>query len=129
MRRTLQITMIAVAAIPFILGVMNLIGGAAAFVPPEAISPSLDSQMRFYAVWFMLPFFLTIWIVRNLDVAGPVMLITFGTMALAGCARIFSAMEYGMPDPRMVAAIVIEIGVLLFIPWHRAVMRQSLTRI
>jgi hypothetical protein len=88
MRRTLQITLIIVAAIPLILGLLNLSGGAAAFVPPEAVSPSLDSQMRFYAVWFMLPFFVTIWIVRNLDVAGPIMLITFGTMALAGCARI-----------------------------------------
>ena len=94
-------------------------------MPPETITPSLDSQMRFHAVWFMLPLFVTIWIVRNLDVAGPVMQITFGTMALAGCARIVSALQYGMPEPAMIGAIVIEIGVLLFLPWHRSVIRQS----
>ncbi len=128
MKRALQIMLIIVAAIPFVLGVRNLIGGAAAFVPPEAITPALDSQMRFYAVWFMLPLFITIWIVRNLETARPVMQITFGTMALAGCARIISALQYGMPEPTMIVAIAIEIGVLLFLPWHRAVMRRSLER-
>ena len=125
MRRTLQVTMLVVATIPFVLGVMNLIVGAAQFVPEDALTPSLDSQMRFYAVWFMLPLFITIWIVRNLDIAGPVMAITFGTMALAGLARIFSAYQYGLPEPAMIGATAIEIGVLLFIPWYYAVMRDT----
>ena len=125
MRRTLQITMLIVSFIPFALGVMNFIGGAAAFVPAEHVSANLDSQMRFYAVWFMLPLFMTIWIVRNLDIAGPVMQITFGTMALAGVARIYSASQIGVPDPQMIVGGAIEILVLLFIPWHAAVIRQK----
>lgn len=125
MRRPLQITLLVFAFIPFALGLMNLITGAAQFMPPEVITASNDSQMRFYAVLFMMPFFITIWIVRNLDIAGPIMAITFGTMALAGVARLYSISQFGLPEPSMIGAIVIEIGVLLFIPWHRAVLRRE----
>ncbi len=125
MRRALQITMLVVASVPLMLGIMNLIGGAGAFVPPEHINANLDNMLRFYAVWFTLVFFLTIWCVRNLDIAGPVMLIMFCTMALGGVARIFSMTQVGLPDVPMLVATGVEIGVLAFIPWHAAVMRQS----
>jgi len=104
---------------------MNLNSGAAQFLPVDQVTAALDSQMRFYAVWFMLPFFITIWIVRNLDVACPVMVITFGTMALAGAARFYFAMEYGFPQPEMLVAAITEIWVLIFLPWHRAVTRNA----
>jgi len=104
---------------------MNLIQGASAFVPPEHVNANLDSMLRFYAVWFSGLFFLTIWCVRNLDSSGPVLMIMFVTMALGGVARLFSMSQIGMPDPPMLGATAIEIGVLLFIPWHRAVVRRS----
>ena len=125
MRRTFQIALLVAAFIPFALGVMNLIGGAALFVPPEDVTARLDSQMRFYAAASMLPFFIAIWIVRNLDAAGPVLMITLLTIALTGIARLYSVTQYGLPGPEMIAAIVVEIGVILFIPWHRAVVRAA----
>lgn len=125
MRRTLQITMIVLSLVPFSLGVMSLINGAAQFLPPEAIFPEIDNQLRFYSVWFMFPFFITIWIVRNLDIAGPVLAISFGTMALGGLARIYSMIDVGMPEPTVIIATAVELGVLLFIPWHRAVVRRD----
>lgn len=125
MRRTLQITMLILSFVPFSLGVMNLVNGAAQFLPSNEIFPEIDSQLRFYSVWFMFPLFITIWIVRNLDIAGPVLMISFGTMALGGLARIYSMLDVGMPDPVMVGATAVEIATLLFIPWHRAVIRRD----
>ncbi|MEM6616221.1 MAG: DUF4345 domain-containing protein [Pseudomonadota bacterium] len=125
MKRALQITMLTVAAVPLMLGIMNLIGGAAAFVPPEHVNANLDNMLRFYAVWFTLVFFLTIWCVRNLEIARPVMVIMFSVMALGGVARLFSMTQVGLPDVPMLVATAVEIGVLGFIPWHAAVMRSS----
>ncbi len=125
MRRGLQITMVVVAAIPLALGIMNLVGGANAFVLPEYVNANLDNMLRFYAVWFTAVFFLTIWCVRNLDIAGPVMRIMFGVMAAGGLARIFSMTQVGLPDPPMLVATAVELGVLLFIPWHAAVLRKQ----
>lgn len=125
MRRSLQITMLVTASIPLMLGIMNLLNGATGFVPPEHVNPNLDNMLRFYAVWFTLVFTLTVWCVRNLDIAGPVMTIMFCTMALGGMARIYSISQVGLPDVPMRVATGIEIGVLLFLPWHAAVMRQG----
>ena len=124
MKRTFQVTLLIVATIPLLLGILNLILGASHFVPAEQITATLDNQLRFYAVWFTVPFFLAIWSVRNLEIAGPVLRITFIAMAIGGVARLYSIGEFGLPDPPMIGAIVIEIAVLAFIPWHAAVLRQ-----
>ncbi|MEM7188147.1 MAG: DUF4345 family protein, partial [Pseudomonadota bacterium] len=70
-------------------------------------------------------FFLTIWIVRNLERGGTVLMIVLVATAAAALARILSAMVYGLPDPAMVGIIAFELAVLLFIPWYRVVMRNA----
>jgi len=70
----------------------------------------------------MFFFFITIWIVRNLDTAGPVMMIVYGTMGLGGLARLYSMSQLGAPDPVMVGATVVELATPLFILWQRAVV-------
>lgn len=122
MRIAFQTTLLLVAALPFSLGLMNFLGGAAAFVPEDVVTPRLDSQMRFSAIWSMLPFFLTLWIVRNLERAGPVLAIILIATALAGMARLYSATIYGLPTPLTAGIIAFEVGVLAFIPWHRRVI-------
>lgn len=126
-RRSFQIALLVVAFIPFVLGVMTLIGGAARFLPEEVVTARLDSQMRYYAIYSMLPLMMSIWIVRNLEIAGPVLLITLGATALGGAARLYSATQYGLPEPAMIGISVFEIGVLLFLPWYRLVIHQSTT--
>lgn len=123
MRRTLQVSMLTLSFIPFLIGVMNFVNGAGQFLPPDQIFPEIDSQLRFYSVWFMFFFFITIWIVRNLDTAGPVMMIVYGTMGLGCLARLYSMSQLGAPDPVMIGATVVELATPLFILWHRAVAR------
>lgn len=125
MKRALQMSMLTAATIPLVLGIVNLVSGAGRFVPVEQINANLDNQLRFYAVWFTAVFFLTIWCVRNLEIAGPVMQIMFVVMALGGVARLYSMNVVGLPDPPMLIATFIEIAVLLFIPWHAYVMRNQ----
>ncbi|MEO0911532.1 MAG: DUF4345 domain-containing protein [Pseudomonadota bacterium] len=126
MQRSLKVALIIAGAIPLILGIMNLIGGARApWLPGDIATPSLDNQLRFYAVWFMAPFFLCIWIVRNLSTALPVAIILFSTMFLGGLARLFSITQYGLPDPSMIVAMAIEIGFVLFIPWIAWAQREQ----
>lgn len=122
MRRTLQITMVTLAFVPFMLGVMIFLNGASWFLPPDQVFPEIDSHLRFNSVWFMFFFFITIWIVRNLDTAGPVMMIVYGSMGLGGIARLYSMSQLGLPDPAMVIAACVELATPLFILWHRAVV-------
>ncbi|MEM6462773.1 MAG: DUF4345 family protein [Pseudomonadota bacterium] len=125
MRRAFQTTLLLVAFIPFVLGIMTLAQGAVRFAPEASVTAALDSQMRFSALRSMLPFFLTIWIVRNLESSGSVLTIILAATAAGGLARILSATEYGLPHPAMAGVIAFEIGGLLLIPWYRAVTRQT----
>ena len=125
MRRALQVTMVVTASIPLVIGLLNFALGAGRFVPPDQITANLDNQLRFYAVWFTSVFFLSVWCAQNLDIAGPVMRIMFTAMAFGGVARLYSISQFGLPEPPMLVAIAIEIGVLAFLPWHAAVMRRQ----
>ncbi|MEM9709267.1 MAG: DUF4345 domain-containing protein [Pseudomonadota bacterium] len=125
MRRIFQVSLLVVAFIPFAFGLMNFLGGAAAYLPDDDVTARLDNQMRFSAIWSMLPFLLTLWIVRNLDIAGPVLTIVLCATALAGLARLYSVTHYGLPEPFIAGAITLELGVLLFIPWHRLVVAAA----
>jgi hypothetical protein len=40
-------------------------------------------------------------------------------------ARLYSMLDVGVPEPAMIGAAVVEIATLLFIPWHRAVIRRN----
>ncbi len=125
MIRTLQIALVLAGTIPLILGVLDFVAGASApWLPDGPVSASADNQLRFYAIWFTLPFFLAIWIVRNLERALPIAQIMFGVMFLAGLARLFSVSQVGWPEPPMIGAMVIEIAFVLFIPWIAYVARR-----
>lgn len=125
MVRTLQIALIIAGTIPLVLGLTNFLAGASApWVPDGPANASIDNQLRFYAVWFTLPFFMAVWMARNLDRALPIALILFGVMFLAGLARLYSISQVGWPDPPMVAAMVIELVLVLFVPWIAYVTRR-----
>ncbi|MEM7439148.1 MAG: DUF4345 family protein, partial [Pseudomonadota bacterium] len=123
MRRSFQFSLLLVAFLPLALGMMTLILGAARFVPPDQVTPMLDSQLRFYGARSIMTFLLAIWIVRNMDSADAVLAIVFCTTAFGALARAYSAMEFGLPTPISGGIIAFELALLLFIPWHRAAVR------
>ena len=125
MVRTLQVALLAAGAIPLVLGLMNFVAGAQApWLPDAPVTANADNQLRFYAIWFTLPFFLAVWMVLNLRQALPVAIIMFSVMGAAGLARLYSVTQVGWPDPPMIGAMAIEIGFALFIPWIAYVTRR-----
>ena len=125
MRRTFQVSLVVVGAIPLLLGIVNFTIGSGRIVPEDQVTPNLDSMWRFYSIWFTVAFFLAIWCARNIDISGPVMRIMFSVMAVGGLARIYSIHDVGVPEAPMIGAIIIEIGVLAFIPWHNAIIARQ----
>jgi hypothetical protein len=125
MIRTLQIALIVASLPPLLLGLMNFFAGASAdWMPDGAGSANADNQLRFYAIWFMAPFPFAVWMALNLRSALPVAGIVFGTMFLGGLARLYSVTQVGLPDPPMIGAMIVEMAVVLFIPWIAYVQRR-----
>ena len=126
MKRAFQTTLVLVAFIPCVLGAMSLIYGAERLMPSELINANLDGQVRFWGIRSMLPFFLTLWIVTNLDKACSVLVIVIAATATGALARLVASYQYGAPDPALLGIIAFELAVLLFIPWYNRLDKQGL---
>jgi len=127
-RRAFQITLLCVAFIPFLLGALSLFQGAERLVPAELITTELNGQVRFWGIRSMLPFFLAIWIVANLEEAFAILVIILGATAAGGLSRIVATLKYGAPEPTLIGIIVFELAVLLFIPWYQRIVQEAQTQ-
>ena len=124
MKRTLQVTLAIVGAIPFALGVLQLANGAGMFLPADAVNPQIDSHVRFGAVWFMVASFISWWMIPRIEQHGNLFRIVFLTMAGAGLARLLSMYLVGMPEPQVLGAAIFEILLVGLIPWQAIVARK-----
>ena len=67
MKRALQVVLVFVALTPFLVGGINLWFGAAMHMPAEDITPEIDSQIRFFSVWFMAAGLIGFYMIPNIE--------------------------------------------------------------
>ncbi|MEM6927316.1 MAG: DUF4345 domain-containing protein [Myxococcota bacterium] len=125
MRRALQVVLTLVALTPFVVGAVNLWFGAAMHMPAEHVTPEIDSQIRFFAVWFMAAGALGLYMVPHIERYRTLFTLQFGMMGLAALARVASGLAVGWPDGTMMGAMVFEGALVLLVPWQAAVARQA----
>jgi len=63
----------------------------------------------------MLPFFLAVWIVMNMDRAFAVLVIVLCATAAGGLARVAATAKFGAPEPALMGIIAFELTAQLFI--------------
>jgi len=51
MKRALQAIVALLALLPFTVGMLGLVHGAALLAPASGVTPKLDSQFRFMSAW------------------------------------------------------------------------------
>ena len=113
--------MVGAGASTVLLGVDSLLGA-------EEGSAVVDSEMRFYAVWYVVAG-LVLWraSAKVEEEAWTIRLVAFGFFA-AGCARSLSWLIEGAPHPSQVVLLVIEFVLpLVIIPWLSAVRKRMST--
>lgn len=122
-----QIVLVGSNAVPLLTGLLATFTGAALFVPVEQITTDFHAQIRVYGIWFTGVFWLSLWMAFNIKTCGPVLKIEFSLMALAGVLRVYTMVTAGEFPPTTLVGAVVEIATLLFIPWHRYVLKQELS--
>jgi Domain of unknown function (DUF4345) len=116
--------------IPLLTGVMDVLLGASAFqalgvgLGTEALrEPNLNSQIRFFgAIW--LGFGVLLWIAANdLKANAKSFQMLCSILILSGFGRLLSAVQFGMPAPPLVAAMVVELVLIpLLLVWHKRLL-------
>lgn len=125
MKRLFQIVLVGSNAVPLLTGLLAAFTGAALFVPVEQTTTDFHAQIRVYGIWFTGLFWLSLWMAFNIKTCGPVLKIVFSLIAIAGVLRIYTMVAEGEFPATTLAGAVVEIATLLFIPWHRHVLKQE----
>lgn len=118
MKAGLQIIMGILSLIPLYFGSVNMYLGAARFLPPEQITPALDSQFRFQSAYYLGLAVVIWWVIPNIEKHTTLFRLLIGALFLGGLARLYSYFTIGAPPAPMTAGMVLELLLPLLVLWQ-----------
>ncbi|MEL7130553.1 MAG: DUF4345 domain-containing protein [Pseudomonadota bacterium] len=124
MKLVLQIALGVLSLIPLFFAGMGIFQGAGRFLPDGAPA-DLDNQFRYLSSIYLIVTALIWWMLPNIERHTVPLRIVAGVIFLGGLARLLSYLTIGPGAPEQFAGMILEIGAILFIPWHAAVARRN----
>jgi hypothetical protein len=126
MRRGLQVILTVLGAVAVAFGGLTVLTGAGGVVDGGPVSASVDSEMRFYAAWYLGAGVLMLRSVGRVEAEGPTIRLVCVVFLIAAAARVLSIVALGAPHPLFVALMVIEFAIpVVIVPWQGAVARRA----
>lgn len=121
-RRALQILVALVGSVALVAGVSSVLFGVYIVPGHGEVVPSVDSEMRFYAVWYVAAGVVMLRAVPRIEAAGTTVRAVSAAFFVAGCARLISFAVAGRPHGILLVLMVLELVLpLLIVPWQAAV--------
>jgi hypothetical protein len=109
-------------------GAMTVLLGADSIFGVQDASPSVDSEMRFYAAWYVGAGLLLLRATFDLELETLVVRGVAAIFFLAGCARALSWATVGRPHDVAVVLMVIELILpIVLVPWQMAIAGRRAT--
>jgi hypothetical protein len=125
-RRALQATLAILGVTAVTFGGLTVLTGAAGVLAGGPVSASVDSEMRFYAAWYLAAGVLLLRTVARVESEGPTIRTICAVLFLAACARVVSFVAVGAPHPVFVVLMAIEFAIpVVVVPWQAAVASQT----
>lgn len=109
-----------------VAGAATVLLGAAS-VPDEGIvTPDVDTEMRFYAVWYVVAGVLLLRAVARVEAETWLIRVVAAGFFAAGCARILSWAVVGKPHASAIVLMVVELVLPVVIVLWQAVVGRHL---
>ena len=125
-RRGLQALLRFLGVVAFVAGLGTVVLGVDSIVGAEPVSGTVDSEMRFYAVWYAAAGLLLLRTAGRLEQDGVFIRGLSGALFIAGCARGLSWVVVGEPHVLAKILMVIELVLpLVIVPWHGSLVRTT----
>lgn len=99
--------------VPVVVGSATVLLGVDSVPGADEASATVDSEMRFYAVWYVGTGVVLLWSARNLERAGTLIRGIAVLLFVAGLSRLLSWAMVGAPHRAAQVLMVIE----LVLPW------------
>jgi hypothetical protein len=112
--------------VALVAGARGVLLGAREVPSPGSVSPSVDSEYRFYASWYPILGVALLRTARGQSVDRVVVPGLCAGLLLAASARALSIRAAGRPHQSQLVLMGLEVAIpALLWPWHRRVTRRS----
>lgn len=127
-RRGLQVALTGIGTVATLFGALGVATGVRGVrgAPPAAVSPNVDSEMRFFAAWYAAAGVLLLRAARQPEAERAVIDVVSAAALTGALGRVIGVRTSGRPDPLFLGLLGVEavIGATLP-PWQRAVARAG----
>ncbi len=104
-----------------VIGFDSVVRGVDSVVGAGAGDASLDSEIRFYAAWYVAMGGLLLWAARRPRLETATVRAVCAGFFIAACGRLISLVTVGTPHALAITLMVIEFVVpAVLLPWQRA---------
>ena len=125
-RRWLRVLVTVMGLVMVVAGALTVLFGADSVPREGVVTPDVDSEMRFYAVWYVAMGVLLLRGAPSVENESVVIRLVGVGFFVAGCARALSWIAVGRPHASQVALMVIELILpLVIIPWQASVAKRG----
>lgn len=109
---------------PILAGLWTVFAGADSVPAPRDASPSVESELRFYAVWYIGAGLVLLWLAPRLREHAREFRVFCGLLFLSGCSRILAALATDWPPTGQLVLMGIELTLpLLLLAWLSRAVR------
>ena len=125
-RRALQAFLTALGVLAVLAGLVGVFTGPSLIRDADAVSASVDSELRFYAAWYVGAGALLLSTVRRIEREGRLIRGLCAVLVLAAVGRVVSLVLAGKPHPLYLVLMAIEFAIpIILVPWQAAVARRA----
>lgn len=121
-QRVLQWLWATFGVVAVVFGSLSVVFGSA--VQPEAgtVAPGVESELRFYAAWYVVAGVLALRTVPRIASEGTTIRVLCAGLFVGGAARLVAALRVGWPPAFFVVLMVLEFLIpAIVVPWQAAV--------
>lgn len=125
--RNLRRTLYAVAVVPILAGASTVILGADSVPAAGDPSPNLESELRFYSVWWIGAGLFVIWLAPRVEQRTLELRVFCALLFLAGLSRVLAALATDWPSTGQIVLMGIELVLpVVFVAWQASVVARPL---
>ena len=125
MAKGLTRTLYVVAVVPIVAGALTVFLGADSVPSPGDPSPNLESELRFYSVWWIGAGLFLIWLAPRVAERTLEVRVFSGLLFLSGVSRVFAALDTDWPSTGQLILMGLELVLpVVLVTWQARVARS-----
>ncbi len=125
MAENLRRTLYVVAAVPIVTGALTVFLGADSVPAPGDPSPNLESELRFYSVWWIGAGLFLLWLASRIEERTTELRVFCALLFFSGVSRALAAVATDWPSTGQIILMGVELVLpVIFVTWQARVLAR-----